>query len=261
MLSMNNKTSWLRSSRKYSVIARAESATRKTCARRLVHLPVNQRDLRFAQVLLIDDARFAHFLVKIVAFTRPLADAGENGKASVPFRDVVDQLENDDGLAHARAAEAPGFSAFRERADQVDDLDAGLKDGGAGVLLGQVGSFAMDRITLRKRNRTAFVYGIAGDVEETPQDPLAHRDRDRAAGVVDRHAALQAFGGRHGDGAHPVFAEMLLHFEGQLGRGAVDVVFKFQRVVDARQLARALEFHVHHGTDDLNDISFIHNSV
>ncbi len=84
----------------------------ETRARRLVHLPVNKRDLRLAQVLLIDDAGFAHFRVKIVAFTRSLADPGENGEAAVPFGDVVDQLKDDDGLADARAAEAPTFPPF-----------------------------------------------------------------------------------------------------------------------------------------------------
>ena len=130
MLSMNNKTSWLRSSRKYSVIAKRGERDAQTRARRLVHLPVNQRDFRFAQILLIDDARFAHFLVEIVAFTRSLADAGEDGKAAVAFRDVVDQLEDDDGLADARAAERADFSALGKRADQVDDFDAGLENRG-----------------------------------------------------------------------------------------------------------------------------------
>ena len=64
----------------------------QTRAGRLVHLAVNQRDLRFAKVLLVDDAGFAHFMIKIVAFARPLAHAGENGETAVPLGDVVDQL-------------------------------------------------------------------------------------------------------------------------------------------------------------------------
>ena len=36
----------------------------------------------------------------------------------------------------------------------------------------------------------------------------------------DFHAALEAFGGAHGDGADPVVAEVLLHFERQLGLAA-----------------------------------------
>jgi hypothetical protein len=46
----------------------------------------------------------------------------------VRLRDVVDELEHVDGLAHARAAEEADLAALRERADQVDDLDAGLEE-------------------------------------------------------------------------------------------------------------------------------------
>ena len=230
----------------------------ETRAGRLVHLAVNERDFRFAQILLIDDAGLAHFRVEIVAFTRPLAHTGENGEPAVAFRDVVDQLENDDGLADARAAERADFSAFGERADQIDDLDAGLEDGGLHVLVGQLRRLAMNRITLRESDRAAIIDRIAGDVKDPAESPLAHRDGDRAAGVVDRHAALQALGRGHGDGAHPVFAEMLLHFEGELGRVAVDLVFEFERVIDARELFGFIEIHVDDGTDDLDDVTCIH---
>ena len=128
MLSMKSSTSWFFSSRKYSVIASAESATRRRAPGRLVHLAVNQRDLRLAQVLLVDDAGLAHFVVEIVAFAGPLAHAGEHGEAAVAFGDVVDQLHDDDGLADAGAAERADFAALGEGADQIDDLDAGLED-------------------------------------------------------------------------------------------------------------------------------------
>ena len=42
-------------------------------------------------------------------------------------RDVVDELHDDDGLAHARAAEQADLAALQERLDQVDDLHAGLE--------------------------------------------------------------------------------------------------------------------------------------
>ena len=100
----------------------------ETRAGRLVHLAVDQRDLRLAQILLIDDAGLAHFVVKIVAFARALADAGEHGEAAVALGDVVDQFHDDDGLADAGAAERADLAALGERADQVDDLDAGLEN-------------------------------------------------------------------------------------------------------------------------------------
>src|SRR5438105_230770 len=95
---------------------RAFERDAETRARRLVHLAVNKRDFGFAQIFLIDYARLAHLRVEIVAFTGALADARENGEPAVAFRDVVDQLENDDGLANARAAECADFAAFREGA-------------------------------------------------------------------------------------------------------------------------------------------------
>ena len=98
-----------------------------TGAWRLVHLAVDQRDLRLGEVLLVDDARLGHFMVEIVAFAGALADAGENGIAAVALGDVVDQLHDDDGLADARAAERADFAALGEGTDQVDDLDAGLE--------------------------------------------------------------------------------------------------------------------------------------
>jgi len=233
----------------------------QTGARRLVHLPVNERHFGFAQILLVDDASLAHFRVKIVAFAGALADPGENGEPAVAFCNVVDQLEDDDGLADACAPECANFAALRERTNQVDDLDAGLKDRGASVLIGQLRRRAMDRVTFRVGNGAAIIDRIAGNIEDAAKSPLTHRNGDRSAGIVDRHAALESFRGRHRDGADPVFPEMLLHFERELRWRAVDFVFQFKRVIDARQLGRVLEFHVHHGTDDLNDFSLIHKLV
>ena len=48
-------------------------------ARRLVHLAVDQRDLRLAEVLLVDDAGLGHFVVKVVALAGALAHPGEHG--------------------------------------------------------------------------------------------------------------------------------------------------------------------------------------
>ena len=58
---------------------------------------------------------------------------------------VADEFLDDDGLADAGAAEDADLAAFGERADQVDDLDAGLEDLGLGRLLVERGSRAVDR--------------------------------------------------------------------------------------------------------------------
>ncbi len=174
------------------------------------------------------------------------------------FGDVVNQFENDDRLADACAAEGADFAALGERTDQIDDLDARLENRRLHVLLGELRRLAMNRVALGKRDRTAIVDRVAGHVEDAAERPLAHRNGDRAAGVGHRHAALKAFGGRHRDGADPFFAEMLLHFEGELGRAAVHFILDLERVVDAREFSGVGEVHVDDGTDDLDDITCIH---
>ena len=97
-------------------------------ARGLVHLTIDQGDLRRAQVLLVDDAGLRHLVVQVVALARPLADAREHGHATVQLRDVVDELHDDDGLADAGAAERTDLAPLQERTDEIDDLDSGRQD-------------------------------------------------------------------------------------------------------------------------------------
>src|SRR5438046_361138 len=75
---------------------------------RFVHLAVDQRDLRRAQVLLVDDAGARHFVVQVVTFARALAHAGEDRHTAVQLGDVVDQLHDDDGLPDAGPTERAG---------------------------------------------------------------------------------------------------------------------------------------------------------
>jgi len=97
-------------------------------ARGLVHLTIDQGDLRRAQVLLVDDAGLRHLVVQVVALARPLADAREHGHATVQLRDVVDELHDDHGLADAGAAERTDLASLQERTDEIDDLDSGRQD-------------------------------------------------------------------------------------------------------------------------------------
>ena len=108
----------------------------QTRAGRLVHLAVDQsanlrigiRRQRFMSLVHLDDAGLDHFVVKIVAFARAFTDAGEHRNTAVQLGDVVDQFHDDDGLADAGAAERADFAALQERADQINDLDAGGRD-------------------------------------------------------------------------------------------------------------------------------------
>ena len=96
-------------------------------------------------LLHLDDVGLDHFVVKIVAFARAFADAGEHRNAAVQLGDVVDQFHDDDGLADAGAAERADFAALQERADQVNDLDAGGQNLRRGGLVHQRRRGAMNR--------------------------------------------------------------------------------------------------------------------
>ena len=200
-------------------------------ARRLGHLAEDQRGL-------LDDARFLHLVVEVVALARALADAGEHRDAAVLLGDVVDQLLDQHGLADARAAEEAGLAAFGVRLEQVDDLDAGLEHLDLRRLLVEGRRRAVDRIDLGGLDGRALVDRLADDVEDAAERLLADRDRDRRAGVVHGHAAGEAVGGGHRDRAHLALAEVLRHLQRELLRVGEDVLvldaLHDQRVVDGR---------------------------
>ena len=90
-------------------------------ARRLVHLAEHQYGAR-------QNSGVLHLVPQVIAFPRPLADAGEYRNALVDRADVADQFLNDYGLAHTRPAVGADLATFHEGCDQVEDLDPGLQD-------------------------------------------------------------------------------------------------------------------------------------
>ena len=80
-----------------------------------------------------------------------------------------------------------------------------------GVRFSTVGAVAVDRPALLDLDRLALVDDVAEHVEDAAERHLADGHRDRAAGVLDLHAAGQAVGRVHGDRADAVVAEVLLH--------------------------------------------------
>ena len=236
----------------------------QTRSGRLGHLAIDQRGLRLRWLLDIDHARLLHFQPQIVAFTGALAHAGKHGEAAVLQRDVVDEFHDDDGLAHAGAAEQADLAALQERLDQVDNLHAGLEHLHLGGLLVECRRLAMDGIALGGVDRAQLVDRIADDVEHAAQGLAAHGHGDGAAQVDGLHAAHHALGGLHGNAAHPAFAQLLLHFQDDVdGRGDGEALAgDAQRRVDRRQ-RRLGKLHVDRGTRDLNDVSDIlsHNQL
>ena len=167
---------------------------------------------------MVDDAGLLELVVEIVALAGALADSGKDREAAVLLGDVVDQLLDDDRLAHAGAAEEADLAALQEWPDQVDDLDAGLEHLFAGGLLVEGGGGAVDRHGLVGVDRTKLVDRLADHVEDAAQRRAAHRHGDGAAGIDGLHAADHALGRLHGDGADAAFAEVLLHLEDDVDR-------------------------------------------
>ena len=90
-----------------------------------------------------------------------------------------------------------------------------------------------------------------------PSTPSPDGHGDRAAGVDDRHAALQALGGGHGDRAGEAAAEVLLDLEGEQLDLAGHFELDGERLVDGRDRVLG-ELDVDHGADDLDDFSGVH---
>ena len=162
-----------------------------------------------------DDARFDHLAQQVVALTGALAHAGKDREAVVLLGDIVDQLLDEHGLAYARAAEQSDLAALEIGFQQVDDLDAGeehfLRSGEVlelrGLAVDGQGAFPVE---LRHA-----VDGAAHHVHHAAADLAAYGHGDGGAGAADAHAAPQAVGRIHGHGADGVFAQVLLHFQGE----------------------------------------------
>ncbi len=94
----------------------------------------------------------------------------------------------------------------------------------------------MDRPAQLSRRRTFLVNRLAQQIKNAPQSARADRHRNRAAGVFHAHPAHEAVGGRHGDTADDVVAEVLRHFHRKIDLATR--VFNFQRVEQLRKLMR-----------------------
>ena len=192
-------------------------------------------------------------MVKVVALTRPLAHAREHRISGVDLGHVVDQFLNQNRLAHAGAAEEADLSAARIGRQQVDHLDAGDEDQRVGRLIGKGRRGLVDRPPFSVGHGALFVDRLANHVDDAAQCAVAHRNRDRGAGVAHRGTAHQALGRVHRDAADGVLAKVLGDFQNQ----TLAVVVGLQRVQDRRQVA--FELHVHDGADDLGHLA--HSSL
>ena len=167
--------------------------------------------------------------------------------------DVADELHDEHGLAHARAAEQTDLAALGIGREQVDDLDAGLEQLGRGGNVREGRGLAVDGQIFRGVDRAFAVDRLTDDVEHSAERRLTDGHFHARAGVDGAAAALQSVGGKERDAAHRVIAELLhrLHDDAPLAGVHLD------GVVDLRQLS-GRELHVHHRADDPFDDTVFH---
>ena len=97
----------------------------------LVHLPVHERALGVARLRAeLDHATLDHLVVQVVTLARALADAREHGETAVALRDVVDELHDENRLAHTCTTKQSNLSTLGVGLDQVNHLDSCEQDVG-----------------------------------------------------------------------------------------------------------------------------------
>ena len=220
----------------------------QTVSRRLVHLTVNQ--CHFVQ-----NVGVLHLVVEVVTLTSTLTHTGEHGITAVLDGDVTDQFHHVYGFAYTGTTEQTNFTTLGERANQVDNLDAGFQQVIAARLFSERRRCTVDAPTLVGGDWASFVDRVAQYVHDPAQGRFTDWYGDGCARIGNFQTALQALGGTHRNGANHAVAQLLLNFQGGFGRAHY-----FQRVVDARY-AVAWKFHVDNGADDLNDTSATHSWI
>src|SRR4029079_17021845 len=117
----------------------------------------------------LNNLRLDHFAQQVVSFTRALADAREHRKARTRFRDVIDQLHHDNGLAYSGTAEQTDLSTAQKRLDQVDDLDTRFKHLQLSRLFFERWRVTMDRIAFLVLHRAKCIHRFANNVEHATE--------------------------------------------------------------------------------------------
>ena len=200
-----------------------------------------------------------HLQPEIVSFAGALADAAEHRVPAVLHGQVVDELHEDDGLAHAGAAEEADLSAASVGRQQIHHLDAGLERLDLGFLVDEGGSLAMYREVMLGFYGPAFVHGLADHVQNAPQRLFAHGHADAGPGIHGVLAADEPLGGIHGDAANGVLTQVLRDLHHQVPLLIVDrLVGDLDGVVDRRQGAVG-KLHVDHGPQDLSNLAHVHS--
>jgi hypothetical protein len=160
----------------------------------------------------------------------------EEAHAPMARHHVVDELHDEDRLAHAGTAEQPHLAAPLEGGEEVDGLDPGLQDLGARAELGQRDGRAMNGPAIGEVQRTELVDGLTEHVDGPTEQLLADADLERAAGVHDGRSAPEPPWRRERDSAHDLVAALAQHLDGdrRIRPGTQQVVELGESVGEAR---------------------------
>ena len=130
--------------------------------------------------------------------------------------DIVDQLLDKHGLAHAGTSEEADLSSLEVGLEQVDDLYAREEDLLRGGQILEFGRLAVDGQPGRGIELAEAVDGLARDVHHAASDHLARGHGDRGPFGDGLQAAAKAVGGVHGHAADGVLADVLLHLNDEV---------------------------------------------
>ena len=202
-------------------------------------------------VVFLDNAGFHHFVVKVVPFAGTLAHTAEYGHAAVALSDVVDQLHDRHGLAHAGTAEQTDFTALGIGAEKVDNFNTCAKLLGLCCLIGESGRIAVNFPVLLGFDGRTFVNYVAAHIHDTAQRFRTNGNGNRRAGVIHIRAADHTVGHVHRNRAHSVFTKVLRHFQNQL----LTVIVGLQRIQDRGHFA-FLKLNVDNRAQHLQDFTF-----
>ncbi len=219
---------------------------------RFSHLSVNQRCARFLRIARDDNSGFGHFQPKVISFARSLADAGKHRQPAVLQRYVVNQLQNEDGLANSRASEESDLSALHVRFDEINYLDPRLEHFQRGGLILKGRRRAVNRIVGVRDDRAELIDWFAEHIHHPAKRGPAHGNFNPFSQIVGLHAANHALDRLHRDRADASFAEVLLDLRRHVEwfRHRVAFARDAASVVDGWQMPR-LKLNVHHRSDDL----------
>ena len=198
-------------------------------------------------------------MVEVVTFTSTFTNTGKHGVTAVSLSDVVDELHHVNGFTHTGTAEQTDLTAFSERANKVNNLNAGFKQVNGRAQFVELRSGTVNRHTFFFTDFAGFVNRTSQNVHDSAEGLRTNRNHNAVSESLNGHTALETFRRTHSNGSYYAVSKLLLHFKGQafFSQLVVFVLFKNECVVNFGHFV-ARELDVHHRADDLYDLSDTH---